>query len=173
MKDNFDHGPYQYQRDQGVTLSSNFHGHQSGVNKLRFWADKSPRTYLAFFGADDTPLLLGINTGSWPMGVKKLRWDSPDNYASPTKSQAAIVRGVPHDIESLTYVGTAGNADGWLKVWLNGVLILDFRNLAIVYAGEREWITQVHYAPVWGGMGDVLPRSQTLSIDRTYVSVRP
>lgn len=167
------HGPYEYQRDEGVTLSPNFHGHQSGVNKFRYWSDVRPKSPLGFFGAGDAPLTLGINTGDWPMGVRKLRWDSPDNYANPTRQDAEVVRGVPNDIESLIYLGTAGNADGWLKVWLNGVLVLDFRNLAIVWPGERTQLSQIHLAPVWGGMGDVVPVTQWLSVDRTYVSVRP
>ena len=31
---------------------------------------------------------------------------------------------------------------------------------------------QVHFSPVWGGMGDVLPVTQTLSVGHTYVSVK-
>jgi hypothetical protein len=166
------HGPYEYQRDEGVTLSPNFHGHSSGVNKFRFWTHRRPQAIVGFFGADDSNLYIGINTNGWAMGASRMRWDSPGNYASPTRDQAEIIRGRPHNIETLTYIGTAGGSNGWVKVWLDGVLILDFRNLAIIPVGDTEWIAQIHFAPVWGGMGDVVPADQTLSVDRTYMSVR-
>ncbi|MEJ2539365.1 MAG: Ig-like domain-containing protein [Gemmatimonadota bacterium] len=168
------HGPYQYQRDEGVTLSANFHGHHSAVNKFRFWSDTNPRSYIGFFGYDDNQLSIGVNTGDWPMGAKRLRWDTPGNYASPTRAQSLVTRGEPHTVESLIYLGTPGNSDGWLKVWLDGVLILDFRNIGIIWADSpKPYLTQIHFAPVWGGMGDVVPQTQTLSVDRTYVSVKP
>lgn len=167
------HGPYQYHRDEGVLLSEHFQGHQSGVNKLRYWSDVNPRTYVGFFGADDSRLTLGMNTQGWPMGATRIRWNTEGNHAFPTIQQATVARGIPHTIETLIYRGTPGNADGWVKAWLNGQLILDFRDLAIIREGERLDFSQVHFAPVWGGTGDVIEREQTLSIERSYVSVRP
>ena len=173
VKDHFDHGPYQYQRDQGVVLSNNFHGHQSGVNKFRYWSTGNrARAYIAFFGPDNTRLTLGINVGGWAMGAAAWRWNSSNNYASPTLEQATVTRGVPHTIETLIYVGTSGRSDGWVKAWLNGVLILDFRNIAILDSSTPPVLEQIHFAPVWGGMGDVLPATQTLTVDHTYVSVK-
>jgi len=166
------HGPYEYHRDEGVTLSPNFHGHQSGVNKFRFWSHDRPHAYIAFIGPDDQRLTLGLHTNGWTMGARALRWNSGDNYASPTLEEATVTRGVPHTIETQIYVGTPGGSDGWVKAWLNGVLVLDFRNMAMIPADEPAIITQVHYSPVWGGMGDVLPVNQSLSVERSYVSYR-
>jgi len=173
VKDNFDHGPYEYQRDEGVILSNNFHGHQSGVNKFRYWTTGNrPRTYIAFFGTDNNRLTLGMNVGGWAMGAAAWRWNSGVNFASPTLEQATVTRGVPHTIETLIYLGTPGGSDGWVKAWLNGVLILDFRNIAILDSSTPPVSEQVHFSPVWGGMGDVLPVTQTLSVGHTYVSVK-
>ncbi|HSM03397.1 MAG TPA: Ig-like domain-containing protein [Longimicrobiales bacterium] len=173
VMDHFPHGPYEYQRDEGVRLSNNFHGHRSGVNKFRYWTtDNRPRTYIAFIGPDDSRLTLGMNIGGWPEGAAALRWNSAENHASPTLEQATVTRGVDHTIETLIYVGTPGRSDGFVRAWLNGVLILDFRNLAIIASGTRAEIEQVHFAPVWGGVGDVLPNNQTLSVAHTYVSHR-
>ena len=166
------HGPYEYHRDEGVTLSSNFHGHQSGVNKFRFWSHDRPHAYIAFIGPDDQRLTLGLHTNGWTMGARALRWNSADNYASPTLDQSTVTRGQPHTIETLIYVGTPGGSDGWVKAWLDGVLVLDFRNMAMIPADEPAIITQIHYSPVWGGMGDVLPVNQSLSVERSYVSYR-
>ena len=173
VKDNFDHGPYEYQRDEGVILSNNFHGHQSGVNKFRYWTTGNrPRTYIAFFGTDNNRLTLGMNVGGWAMGAAAWRWNSSINFASPTLEQATVTRGVPHTVETLIYLGTPGGSDGWVKAWLNGVLILDFRNIAILDSSTPPVSEQVHFSPVWGGMGDVLPVTQTLSVGHTYVSVK-
>jgi len=167
------HGPYQYHRDEGVLLSENFHGHRSGVNKFRFWSDEGPRTIIGFFGSDDTPLMLGINTQGWPMPAARLWWNHETNYAAPTRSEARVRRGIPHTIETLIYRGTPGNADGWVKAWLNGALVLDFRDLAIIREGERLDFSQIHFAPVWGGTGDQIQEEQSLSVERSYVSVSP
>jgi len=168
------HAPYEYHRDEGVMLSSNFHGHRSGVNKFRFWnPDKSPAMIVGFFGRDDSDLTLGMNSGS----LGRLRWNSdgsegPRNFASPTKAHATVTRGVPHTIETLLYIGTTGNADGWVKAWLDGVLVIDCRNLKFVNEGAEPVLTTIHFAPVWGGTGDTVPAPQTLTVERSYVSVK-
>jgi len=170
------HGPYAYHRDEGVTLSSNFHGHRSGVNKFRYFPNESGRNadnMLGFFGADDGELTIGINT-QWagPHNDRRLRWNYPGNLASPTRAQARVARGQPHTIETLMYLGTPGNADGWVKLWLNDVLILHIEDLGMVPSGLGPRVRGVHYAPVWGGTGDVVPATQTLSVERSYVSTK-
>lgn len=170
------HGPYSYHRDEGVTISSNFHGHHSGVNKFRYFPNERGQhsgSYIGFFGSDDGELTIGINA-HWagPNHDKRLRWGSRENLASPTRAQADFTRGEPHTIETLIYVGTPGNADGWLKLWLDGVLILHVEDLGMTPSGQGARIRGVHMAPVWGGIGDVVPETQTLSVERTYVSTQ-
>ncbi|MEJ2538387.1 MAG: Ig-like domain-containing protein [Gemmatimonadota bacterium] len=154
------HGPYQYHRDEGVTLSNNFWGHSSYVNKFRYFPNEKAEVpgYIGFFGTDDGDLLIGVNS-FWfgPHSDTRMRWNSPENLASPTREQARVVRGVPNTIETLVYVGTSGNADGWLKLWLNGALILHYENIGMTRSGTGPRIKGVHFAPVWGGTGDVLP----------------
>jgi uncharacterized protein YjdB len=169
-------GPYAYQRDEGVTLSSNFHGHSSGVNKFRYFPREDGQhgdNIIGFFGADDTELTIGVNT-QWagPHNSGRLRWNSEANLASPTRAQARVVRGRPHTVETLIYVGTPGNADGWLKLWLNGVLILHVEDLGMTPSDQGPRIRGAHYAPVWGGVGDVVPATQTLSVERSYISTK-
>jgi hypothetical protein len=167
------HGPYQYHRDEGVTVSENFHGHRSGVNKFRYFNDASAsgRSPVGFFGNGDAPLVIGINS-VWggPHYDARLRWDSPGNLASPARPEAIFTRGVPHTVETLLYIGTPGNTDGWIKLWLDGVLILHFQDLGVVGADENPVIRGIHFAPVWGGTEDVVPATQTLTVDHSYVS---
>jgi uncharacterized protein YjdB len=170
------HGPYSYHRSEGVTISRNFHGHQSSVNKWRYFPNASGRhsgTYIGFFGTNDGELTIGVNA-HWagPNYDRRLRWGSPENLASPTREQARFTRGEPHTIETLIYVGTPGNADGWLKLWLDGVLILHVEDLGMTPSDLEPKIRGVHIAPVWGGIGDVVPETQTLSVERIYVSTK-
>ena len=169
------HGPYEYHRDEGVTLSKNFHGHKSSVNKFRYWhPHQSPAMIVGFFGSCDSDLTLGMNSGR----LGRLRWNgdgatgTPRNYASPTMAQATVTRGVPHTIETLIYIGSPGKSDGWAKAWLNGLLVLDFRKLNFLNEGAKPHLTDVHFAPVWGGMGDTVPATQTLAIERSYISAK-
>lgn len=166
-------GPYIYHRDEGVELSGNFHGHWSGVNKFRYWPNDRAAAagILGFFGANDGPLTLGLNSawaGEWY--DRRLRWNTPGNLATPTQAAADFTRGVPHDVETLTYLGTPGQADGWVRVWLDGVEVLHFRGLGFVAAGHAALSRGIHLSPVWGGTNDVVPATQTLAVDRTYVS---
>ncbi|MEJ2539366.1 MAG: hypothetical protein P8188_05265 [Gemmatimonadota bacterium] len=143
------------------------------MNKFRYFNDSraSGQAYVGFFGVDDGPLLVGINS-FWkgPPREARLRWASPANLASPTQDQARVTRGVPHTVETLLYIGTEGNTDGWVKVWLDGVLILHFQELGVITDPERPFIKGIHYAPVWGGTNDSVPATQTLSVDYSYVS---
>ena len=149
--------------------SANWTGHGSGVNKFRFWQRAGGRHhgYLMF---ETSNLVVAMNTQGFALGVEVWRWDEGDNQASPSKADATAARGVPHTLESLLYKGTAGNADGWVKVWLDGVLILHFINKAFTPAGESPNFAGAHFAPIWGGVGGSLPAEQTLQIDNSYVS---
>lgn len=167
------HGPYQYHRDEGVTLSENFHGHRSSVNKFRYFNDSSASgsSPIIFSGTDDGPLSIGINSlWAGPHYDSRLRWNSPGNLASASRTQALVTRGTPHTIETLLYIGTQGNNDGWIKLWLDGELILHFRDLGVVRADKGESIRGVHFAPVWGGTGDEVPQTMTLTMEHSYVS---
>lgn len=166
------HGPYQYHREEGLLLSSNFHGHASGVNKLRFWTQANGNTsgYLMFEGRGAEELFPAINTQGWPMGLRVIRWSDEDNLASPNASQAAVRRGTSHTLETLVFVGTPGAADGSIRLWLNGVLILHFERLALRSEGQSAEFGGIHYAPVWGGIDDTVPEAMTLSVDRTLVA---
>lgn len=185
----FSGGPYHYTRQEGVMVSANWQGHQSGVNKIRYFTGaESYRgsqmgiTLLAGRGQDD--LTLAINASGWDprMGdfaSGRLRWDSPDNLASPTLREARFTRGEPHTIELLLYLGTVDpetgshRRDGWVKAWLDGALVLHFSG----FRGPGEHVDGrmvmggLHISPVWGGVGDVVEETQILSIDHTYISV--
>jgi hypothetical protein len=166
------HGPYQYQRDEGVILSDNWRGHGSGVNKYRFWTrtNEEIHGYLMFEGTGSNPLRPAINTQGFPFPVAVWRWDDADNLANPTEQQTHVTRGVPHTVETLMYKGTPGNADGWVKVWLDGVLILHFVNKQFCRTGESPEFGPIHFAPYWGGVGSSLNQTQTLSVGYSYAS---
>lgn len=169
LEEGMNFGPTHYQRDEGVMHSANWTSHGSGFNKFRFWQRAGGKIHgYIFFESSD--LEVAMNTQEFALGTEVWRWDDADNQASPSQSEARSARGVPHIVESLLHKGTPGNADGWVKVWLDGVLILHFINKAFTPSGESPTFAGAHFAPIWGGTGGSLPAQQTLTIDNSYVS---
>jgi hypothetical protein len=186
------HGPYIYYLMEGVEFSSGWQGHNSAVNKM--WLARRPTPtgngpVVVARGADAAAMTVVLNTqGTYfnefygnvvnftYSGPSPSSWNGNDwstlfpNFASPSLADATIVRGERHDIEQLIYVGTPGNSDGWYKVWNNGVLILDYRNVPIVGPGEPRAFRGINFDPIWGGTGDTVVSEQTLKIARFYAS---
>jgi hypothetical protein len=44
--------------------------------------------------------------------------------------------------------------------------------LKFVNEGAEPVLTTIHFAPVWGGTGDTIPATQTLTVERSYISVK-
>ena len=88
---------------------------------------------------------------------------------------AQVVRGQWHHIEALYVANTAGNADGTVKLWLDGSLLIDYTNRVQWTADgphQWEWTT---WWPVYGGGGQV-PTDAVNAYHRLkdfYVSGKP
>jgi hypothetical protein len=61
-----------------------------------------------------------------------------------------------------------GVADGVLKVWLDGELILSDD----AYVTYDTWVSELHWNPVWGGSGGVKPKDEYYWYDGIYASAR-
>ena len=175
-------GPTIYERHEDVVLSPNFHGHSSSVNKFTYFPDSEARNVgiTLFAGSNDSRLFIGINTGGWQGKHydSRLRWNGSanvrrpklPNLASPTQAQAEVFRGRKHTLEVLRHMGSPGQTDGWVKLWLDGLLILHYDAIGCVWTGDEPYQRGIHIAPVWGGTGDTVPADQTLSVGRSYYS---
>lgn len=172
------HGPYSYQYHRNIRLSSNFHGHQSGINKYLYHMDGTGGAgpYVYWGGNNENDLRVEILLQRViNYAVVRHGPFSADNLFSPTAEEAAVPRDVPFDLETLWYPGT-GAADGFIKVWKDGVPIYWFANLQLS-ASDIDATDPVNDAvqgweidPVWGGTDDVVPAEFTMDVDSIYVS---
>jgi hypothetical protein len=99
--------------------------------------------------------------------------EGPSFPFNPNLSGAPKFRaGVWQHVEVLLKVGTPNNANGSVRVWLNGapvsshqsVKFLDFDYNFVQGFFEFKW------APVWGGVGGTRTRDDSVLLDRLYVS---
>jgi hypothetical protein len=65
-------------------------------------------------------------------------------------------------------LNTAGNTDGSIDWWMDGVHIGS--HSGIEFAASAQHWTQIHYTNLWGGGGGTLNVTQTLDFDHFYAS---
>lgn len=142
-------------------LSSNFEYHPTGVNKIFFINVEGygggGDPYVFFADSDfDPPKMIPILQGTFPRVF---------NGAT----NAGIDRDEWFIVESKQTMNTAGNADGTLKHWINGVLVVD--------VSDVEWVNSVYIwnsapklQPTWGGAGGTVVNNFYLYCGAIYVS---
>jgi len=82
----------------------------------------------------------------------------------------ALPTGVWRKYEILTVSNTPGVANGILKVWANGVLIINLSDMAWWGAGQTPAWTGVAWEPVYGGGTHSPPVTMYQAIDHWYIS---
>jgi hypothetical protein len=143
-------------------FSANFYGHGSNVNKMAYFYTPafSGLFVLVANGAGTNPLKPEIrfqNTIS----------DGTSNLLPNLVPTATIPRGQWNLIEVVAVGNTAGNKDGSIDVYLNGVHVT---SKAMQWeTGSSTW-GYFYYYPDWGGTGDTVPYNMWLDWDHAYVS---
>ncbi len=146
-------------------VSSNWQGHSTGVNKIFFiWIGAQPRVFFRMMGSGSGALLPRINLQNDPLDVGTL--------AGNVDATKAIVRGRWHDVEILMQSNTSGNADGIVKLWVDGVLVTSYSNIEFASATESHIWETVSWNPTWGGWGDTVVADMWQRIDSCYISGR-
>ena len=143
-------------------LSSNWVGHDSGVNKEFYaYANGNPVMYFnascSYSGAI-TPVI-----------------DLQDTYSRGTSNLspnlvpgARMIRGQWYHIEVVMVGNTAGNADGSVDWWLDGVHVGSYQ--IQWQSGAATW-NLFHYTTIWGGVGGPnVPATQYKDWDDVYIS---
>lgn len=146
--------------DYTAKLSSNFYGHPTGVNKQFYeWAAGAPIFFLEAFGGGNgalTPRVVLQNTPA-------------DTVLSPNVvPTASIPRGIPYRMEVLLNGNSAGNADGSVDWWLDGVKVGSQKGLRFTSGLTQFDICTIR--SVWGGLGGTVPATMTFDISRFYMS---
>jgi uncharacterized protein YjdB len=142
--------------------SANWWGHLTGVNKQ------------AYFGANGGPgqvYFEGGGVGSANLGpriVLQAGLGTDFSDAPNLVPGAVIPRGAWFQIEVVLVGNTGGNSDGTIDWWLNGVHVGSRTGLKM--ATTAAYWDVFEFRPIWGGLGDTVPATQTLDWDHVYLS---
>ncbi len=149
-----------------MKISSNWQGHQTGANKiLHVYVGGSNHVVVNLWGSGSGMMQAGIllqgivNNGS---GGTSANWYS---NLGPT---GEIVRGQWHHLEVLLVGNTNGAANGSVDWWLDGVKNGSYSGIEYV-PGDGLW-EGLNWSPTWGGSGDVVSSTMTMSFDHFYMS---
>jgi hypothetical protein len=151
-----------------VKFSASWQGHNSSVNKIVYWQmtqSYSGRTRL---------LLEGRGTGSGPLEVWAITQGTPlgdQLLLGPNLVPGAqFIRGRWHRVEAIVRMNTGSNSDGEVSMWLDGVKIMEHRNVIFAGVAEVQRLTGFEVTPVWGGVTDQVASEQFMWIDHLYLS---
>lgn len=154
----------------GVTMrySDNWVQHQNQV-KLHLWNMDGIAWFGIFDGCwQDRP-------GWWSMAVwgrEVIPWtptqgDCWINNLRPVAAQYARGQWVKHELYARK--SDAGQANGIIRLWVDGVLVLEATNL--VYPSGFRW-SEFQHAGTWGGGGSAVPATQSIHFARTLIATR-
>ncbi len=78
--------------------------------------------------------------------------------------------GVWHQWEAVFELNRLGQDDGVLRFWIDGQLVMDYRNVRYIVPGDTVGFNLWIWNPTWGGMGGVRSRIDVIVIDHVYLS---
>lgn len=84
-----------------------------------------------------------------------------------------ITAGRWHHVELLMELNQAGAANGTLRLWVDGKLVLSYGDVVYLVPGATRGFQAFKWAPTWGGAGGVRSRNDAIQIDHVYISGRP
>jgi hypothetical protein len=146
-----------------VRVSSNFEGHPTATNKINFaWMNGAPIFFMSAEGVGNGPLTL---TARMQSPAESREYFRPNQGASGNFS-----RGSWHRVELIARGNTAGNGDGLIKVWLDGVRIIEYRDVRFTGSGQDKTFDYIDFTPIWGGRGGTVTNTMTMDLDHMYVS---
>jgi uncharacterized protein YjdB len=149
-------------------LSTNWYGQASGFCKYFYEWVRDPNDEAFFFSSHGTgtaPLdpyvilqgIVGSPGGSF--------WNLAPNLAP----SARIIRGQWQIYEFVLTGNSAGQADGMVDWWLDGVHV--GHDTGIQWTTTATTFTEFDFRPVWGGIGPPnVPATQTMDWDDVYLS---
>jgi hypothetical protein len=101
------------------------------------------------------------------------------NHVDWTKGQnrnltKRVLAGKWQHYELLMALNTVGSADGVLKVWLDGVLILEYYDVVYRTESDSSGFYGRDFHPIWGGAGGPSKsRDDYTRLDHIYISGKP
>ncbi len=146
----------------GFKTSSNWTDNNNTGTKLIFFSQdsasgQSTNHYVAMTEGS------GVDRVSPGVGLQPSGWGSSNNL---TPSQT-FNHGEWHDLEVIVEAGTAGNADGVAKVWMDGIQVVNVSNVGFFGSLMTPRFTKFVFDPTFGG-GAAPPIGQHVQIAQLY-----
>jgi hypothetical protein len=161
-------------------VSPNWQGHSSGTNKLFFVrATSGFEPIVRLRGSGTGPLILNVDVqgSEGPGGDPRAATGgfSPNTAGAAAAGAFAIQRGRWYVLEGVYQIGTDDAHNGQIRLWLDGTLTHDYRDVEFQKAATVGNVTwgYVHIAPTWGGGGGTILQTMWLDFDDFYVSGAP
>jgi hypothetical protein len=150
-----------------VKFSPNWVAQPASNKILHIFIGDVNRVFLYGFGGGSDPMVPQVALQQVPVGSGQFgSRDLPPRLAP----DARLIPGKWHRWELVLTCNTAGNADGRVDWWIDGVHVGSYSDLAIVTANQPHTWQIVQWAPTWGGIGGKVPADQYMRIDHMYVS---
>jgi hypothetical protein len=166
-------------RDDGGSPNVFTHNHNVGTKWAYIKSDASGNASLAHiicaFSGWDGAFSLPTLTDMYPA------WTTQTSYGSPAYAPSSLGPayqfpndGAYHDLEILALPNTGSNANGTLKVWLDGVLIVNQTNCIFFFLANGMTADYTTFEPqaVYGGGLQEVPYDQSMYTRRCLVKVR-
>ena len=147
-----------------VKLSSNWQGHNSGVNKIGFvWMHDNPVVYFSEQGSGSGTLEAQLRLQNTPAPARNL---------TPNLAAVSLTRGQWHRWEVVLVANTGDQANGEAHWWIDGVKVGEYTD--VLYGSSTQpkaWGgPEISWMPIWGGIGDTVAETMYMWMDHFYMS---
>ena len=147
-----------------VKLSSNWQGHNSGVNKIGFvWMHDNPVVYFSEQGSGSGNLEAQLRLQNTPAPARNL---------TPNLGAVSLTRGQWHRWEVVLVANTGDQANGEAHWWIDGVKVGEYTD--VLYGSSTQpkaWGgPEISWMPIWGGIGDTVAETMYMWMDHFYMS---
>jgi len=151
-----------------IKYSANWYGHPTGINKMVYgYANANPVLVFSAIGGGTAPLKPEVDL---QYTVSPVGSTPAANLAPNLVPNAEIVRDQWNFLELVAVGNTAGNADGSLDWYLNGVHVGSY---TIQWTTAASAWDRVHWTTIWGGWlqgAASVPATMWRDSDHFYIS---
>lgn len=151
--------------------SANWEGHEGSNTNKRYYIYTTtdvPSIFLSMEGSGSGPLRPFIEGQNIVKGGEGYGDPQNPDWGPNLVPTAQAIRGQWHNVELIAAMNTAGNADGYLDLWLDGVHISHYTGI-MFQSSSPSW-RLLHYTNLWGGGGGTVANTMWLDWDHLYIS---
>jgi hypothetical protein len=156
-----------------VKINGTNYENQSAGTKMGFIAYGEP-----FSGGQNTGYFLLNGNGSTSIGsafaIRFVQQGHVSRSLIQNVSRSPLMTvGSWHHWEAVFEINTLGQANGKLKMWIDGVQIMDYSDVVFANAANPQRFYAWKWNPTWGGIGGSKTRQDFISLDHVYLSGIP